>query len=103
MLHLTTGVADIPKRMEAQIIACPDIKFALAGYSQGGSVVSLATATLPANLTERIVAVAMYGSGDGSSIVESLRERTIANCALGDFVSFINLLESTDWDINVIS
>jgi pimeloyl-ACP methyl ester carboxylesterase len=87
MVHALVGAADIPKRMEAQIKACPNIKFALVGYSQGGSVVSIATAIMPQNLTEKIVAVVMYGSGDGTSIIESLRNRTIANCAPGDFVS----------------
>jgi alpha-beta hydrolase superfamily lysophospholipase len=87
MLHALVGVADVPKRMDAQIKACPDIKFALVGYSQGGSVVSLATATMPSNLTEKVVAVVMYGSGDGSTIIGSLRNVTIANCAPGDFVS----------------
>jgi hypothetical protein len=50
-------------------------------------VVSTAIAMMPANLTERVVAVVLYGSGDGSSILGSLREKTIANCAPGDFVS----------------
>jgi predicted alpha/beta hydrolase len=89
MLHALVGVADIPKRMDSQIKACPDIKFALVGYSQGGSVVSMATAAMSLNLTEKIVAVVMYGSGDGTSIIESLRNRTIANCAPGDFVSSV--------------
>jgi len=84
---MLVGAADVPKRMEAQIKACADIKFALVGYSQGGSVISLATATMPSNLTEKTVAVVLYGSGDGSLIVGSLRNRTIANCAPGDFVS----------------
>jgi pimeloyl-ACP methyl ester carboxylesterase len=73
--------------MRAQIKACPGIKFALAGYSQGGGVVTRSIATLPADLAERVVAVALYGSGDGSLVKDPLKERTIANCAPGDFVS----------------
>ncbi len=83
------GVADIPKRMTAQIAACPDIKFALAGYSQGGGVVSRAAANLTPALVSRVVAVALYGAGDGTRIAAALRNRTIANCAPGDFVSRI--------------
>jgi cutinase len=73
--------------MTAQIKACPDIKFALAGYSQGGGVVIRSVATLPANLVERVVAVALYGATDGSQVKDPLKDRTIANCAPGDFVS----------------
>jgi hypothetical protein len=83
------GVADIPKRMEAQIKACPDIKFALAGYSQGGGVANRAAAKLTPALAERVVAIALYGAGNGSSMIASLKGRTIANCAPGDFVSLI--------------
>jgi len=79
------GVADIPKRMQAQINACPDIKFALAGYSQGGGVVTRSIATLTPSLAERVVAVALYGAGNGTLVKDPLKERTIANCAPGDF------------------
>jgi pimeloyl-ACP methyl ester carboxylesterase len=75
--------------MTAQIAACPDIKFALAGYSQGGGVVSRAAASLPPALAERVVAVALYGAGDGTRIAAALKSKTIANCAPGDFVSRI--------------
>jgi hypothetical protein len=81
------GVADIPKRMEAQIKACPDIKFVLSGYSQGGGVITRSVATLPANLAQKVIAIALYGAGDGSRVKDSLKEKTIANCAPGDFVS----------------
>jgi predicted esterase len=73
--------------MEAQIKACPDIKFVLSGYSQGGMVVTRTIATLAPNLAERVVAVALYGAGNGTSIKDPLKDRTIANCAPGDFVS----------------
>jgi pimeloyl-ACP methyl ester carboxylesterase len=81
------GVADISKRMEAQIKACGDIRFALAGYSQGAGVFTRAIATLPDKLVDLVVAVALYGGGNGSQVKEPLKQRTIANCAPGDFVS----------------
>lgn len=87
-MHFAAGVADIPKRMEAQVKSCPNIKFSLVGFSQGGGVLSAATAALPPDLAEKVVAVILYGSGDGSSIQGPLNERTLANCAPGDFVSF---------------
>jgi cutinase len=79
------GSADIPKRIAAQIAACPNIKFALAGYSQGGMVVLQSLAKLSASQLDRVVAIALYGATDGSPIREALKGRTIANCAPGDF------------------
>ncbi|KAF2431511.1 alpha/beta-hydrolase [Tothia fuscella] len=79
------GVADIPKRMEAQIKACPGIKFALAGYSQGGGVVSRAISNMTSSLSDQVVAVILYGAGDGSSMKDPLKAKTLANCAPGDF------------------
>jgi Cutinase len=74
--------------MQAQIKACPDIKFALAGYSQGGGVVQRSIASaLTLDLIARVVAVALYGAGNGTLVKDPLKERTIANCARGDFVS----------------
>jgi hypothetical protein len=73
--------------MDAQIKACPDIRFVLSGYSQGGGVVTRSVAALPANLAEKVIAIALYGAGDGSRVKESMKQRTIANCAPGDFVS----------------
>jgi hypothetical protein len=49
--------------------------------------VTRSVATLPANLAERVVAIALYGAGDGSRVKDPLKDRTIANCAPGDFVS----------------
>jgi cutinase len=86
--------------MAAQIKACPDIKFALAGYSQGGGVVTRAVANLPANLAERVVAIALYGAGDGTRVKDTLKEKTIANCAPGDFVSYT--AEGRSSGVNVV-
>ncbi|KAF2669664.1 alpha/beta-hydrolase [Microthyrium microscopicum] len=85
MLNFITGVTDVSKRITAQIQACPDIKFALVGYSQGGSVMSTAQLMLSAEQKEKIIAVVLYGSGDGTTILDPLKDRTIANCAVGDF------------------
>jgi pimeloyl-ACP methyl ester carboxylesterase len=84
---LATGVSDIQKRLEQQSKDCPDEKFALAGYSQGGVVVIMAAAKLPADITKKVLAVVLYGAGNGTAIKGELKDRTIANCAPGDFVS----------------
>ena len=44
-------------------------------------------AKLSATQLDRVVAIALYGATDGSPIRGTLKERTIANCAPGDFVS----------------
>jgi pimeloyl-ACP methyl ester carboxylesterase len=67
---------------------CPETKFALSGYSQGGIVVTSAAAKLPANLTEKVLAMVIYGAGEASNVKGPLKARTLANCAPGDFVSF---------------
>lgn len=80
-----TGVADVGKRIAAQAKACPDAKFALAGYSQGGMVTLQAAGKLSKELQDKVVAVVLYGSGDGSQVTAGLKAKTIANCAPGDF------------------
>jgi pimeloyl-ACP methyl ester carboxylesterase len=67
--------------------ACPETQFALSGYSQGGGVVTSAAAKLPAHLAEKVLAMVIYGAGEASSIQGPLKNRTLANCAPGDFVS----------------
>jgi pimeloyl-ACP methyl ester carboxylesterase len=89
-----TGIADIPKRIAAQVAACPNEKFALVGYSQGGMVVSGALKQIPAKYQDKIVAVVLYGAGDGSGVAKDYFNKALANCAPGDFVSFWPLLGS---------
>jgi len=80
-----TGIADIPKRIAAQVAACPNEKFALVGYSQGGMVVSGALKQIPAKYHDKVVAVVLYGAGDGSKTNKAYYDRVLANCAPGDF------------------
>jgi pimeloyl-ACP methyl ester carboxylesterase len=81
------GVSDVQKRLEQQVKDCPNEKFALAGYSQGGRVVTMATAKLPPELAQKVLAVVLYGAGNGTAIQGLLKDRTLANCAPGDPVS----------------
>jgi len=78
------GVSDVQKRLEQQVKDCPNEKFALAGYSQGGRVVTMATAKLPPELAQKVLAVVLYGAGNGTAIQGLLKDRTLANCAPGD-------------------
>lgn len=45
------------------------------------------SSSLTPELTARVVAVALYGAGNGTLVKGPLKESTIANCARGDFVS----------------
>jgi cutinase len=89
-----TGVADVQKRLEKMIKECPETRFALSGYSQGGMVVTSAAAKLPARLAEKVLAMVIFGAGEASSVKGPLKDRTLANCAPGDFVSPKSIIEN---------
>ena len=67
--------------------ACPDEKFALVGYSQGGMVLTSVAPKLSPAAMEKVLAVVLYGAGDGSNVAAGLKTKVLANCAPGDFVS----------------
>jgi hypothetical protein len=48
--------------LKARMAKCPDIKFVLGGYFQGGFVTLRTTARLPQELKGKILAVTMLGS-----------------------------------------
>jgi len=81
----SAGANDVKKRLEAQSRECPEEKFALAGYSQGGMVVLSSLKNIPANLQSKVVAVVTYGAGDGSNVAASFKTKSLSNCAPGDF------------------
>lgn len=78
-----SGAEDVRKRIAAQMKECPDEKFALVGYSQGGRVMSMATKNMTAELAKNVVAVVLYGAGEGKE-TGALAGATLANCAQGD-------------------
>lgn len=87
------------KHIRAQAAACPDQKFVLVGYSQGGSVMHLAANALPPELYPRIVALVMFGDPGNKKdpkgpfgepvqpFPKELQEKTKENCANMDMVS----------------
>jgi len=79
------GIADVQKRIEQQSKECPDEKFVLSGYSQGGLVVTSAANKLTADQAKKVIAIVLYGGGNGTAVKGELGERTLANCAPGDF------------------
>lgn len=54
-----TGASDAQKHIQTRAAACPDMKFAIAGYSQGAMVVH--DISLSSDLLSKVVAVAVFG------------------------------------------
>jgi hypothetical protein len=50
-------------------------------------VVSGALKQIPAEYQDKVVAVVLYGAGDGSGVAKAYYDKALANCAPGDFVS----------------
>jgi dienelactone hydrolase len=78
------GVNDVVQRVTSQSKECPQQKFALVGYSQGGSVVSQAAPKIPVELRSKVVAMVLYGAGDGAKGPADIKNKTLANCAIND-------------------
>jgi pimeloyl-ACP methyl ester carboxylesterase len=79
------GVSDVVNRITTKSKECPNQKFALVGYSQGGGVVSAAAPKIPAELQPKVVAMVLYGAGDGAGRAKpEWKEKTMANCAVND-------------------
>ena len=95
------GINDVVNRVTSKAKECPNQKFALVGYSQGGMVVNAAATKIPTDLREKVVALVLYGAGNGagggpkggSSPSSDIKQKTMANCAPGDMVSFHGCLK----------
>ncbi len=83
------GINDVVTRVTNQAKECPKQKFALVGYSQGGMVVSAAAPKIPTDLREKVVALVLYGAGDGNGKTGAappadIKQKTLANCAINN-------------------
>ncbi|QDS75843.1 hypothetical protein FKW77_001321 [Venturia effusa] len=70
-LNTCTGPIDLIKRVKERVDACPGIKLALGGHSQGGAVVAVATPQIPQKYLSSIVAITMFGSPPCSDLTKS--------------------------------
>lgn len=61
MIPNTVGQTDVVNRLKKMDKECPDMKFALVGYSQGAMVMHQADPNIPADIRKKIVAAAMFG------------------------------------------
>ena len=77
------GPKDILNRTSSQMKECPDERFALVGYSQGGGVISAVSKRFTPEQIDKIDAVVTYGSG--GSFPPALQKKWLNNCAPGDF------------------
>jgi alpha-beta hydrolase superfamily lysophospholipase len=81
------GAADMVKRITTRADACPNMKFALGGHSQGGAVVTAGLPSVPAKYWPRIVAVTMFGSPPCSDVTKQVGGRCKSFCNKGDSVN----------------
>ncbi len=56
------GSDDAQAQIQNVVANCPSTKLVLGGYSQGAAVTDMATAALPAQVADRVAAVALFGT-----------------------------------------
>jgi cutinase len=84
------GRTDIINRLMMQSAACPNQKFALAGYSQGAIVIHAAATRIPRNVLPKVLAVVLFGDPTKTSpkgvekVPDALYQRLQENCSKGD-------------------
>ncbi len=57
----TAGADDASAHIQDTVASCPNSKIVLGGYSQGSTVIDLATAAMPAPVADHVAAVALFG------------------------------------------
>lgn len=96
--NATPGQQDMVKRISTVAAQCPNTKFVLGGYSQGGTVVDLSigvslfgpapSGAIPANLAPRIAAIVTFGNPLGNQRLAAASptysSRIKEFCAAGD-------------------
>ncbi|MBW0017410.1 MAG: cutinase family protein [Mycobacterium sp.] len=55
------GSADASAHIQNTVAGCPNTKIVLGGYSQGATVIDLATNAMPAPVADHVAAVALFG------------------------------------------
>jgi cutinase len=57
----TAGSNDASAHIQDTVASCPNTKIVLGGYSQGSTVIDLATNDMPAPVADHVAAVALFG------------------------------------------
>jgi cutinase len=55
------GSNDASAHIQDTVASCPNSKIVLGGYSQGSTVIDLATSAMPASVADHVAAVALFG------------------------------------------
>jgi cutinase len=55
------GANDASAHIQGTVASCPNTKIVLGGYSQGSTVIDLATTQMPPSVADHVVAVALFG------------------------------------------
>ncbi|HET7072586.1 MAG TPA: cutinase family protein [Mycobacterium sp.] len=55
------GADDASAHIQQTVAECPNSKIVLGGYSQGSTVIDLATTSMPAPVADHVAAVALFG------------------------------------------
>jgi cutinase len=57
----SAGSGDASAHIQDTAASCPNTRIVLGGYSQGSTVIDLATSAMPAPVADRVAAVALFG------------------------------------------
>jgi cutinase len=57
----TAGANDASTHIQDTVASCPNSKLVLGGYSQGSTVIDLATVAMPPAVADHVAAVALFG------------------------------------------
>ena len=57
----TAGANDAAAHIQDTVASCPNTKLVLGGYSQGSTVIDLASNSMPAPVADHVAAVALFG------------------------------------------
>lgn len=57
----SAGSTDASTHIQDVVAGCPNTRLVLGGYSQGSTVIDLATTAMPASVAEDVAAVALFG------------------------------------------
>jgi cutinase len=90
-----SGADDASAHIQDTVNSCPNTKIVLGGYSQGATVINLASSAVPASVADHVAAVALFGepsSGFSSmlwggplpTINPLYASKTISLCATDD-------------------
>lgn len=62
----TAGANDAAAHIQDTVASCPNTKLVLGGYSQGSTVIDLASNSMPAPVADHVAAVALFGEPTSS-------------------------------------